>query len=479
LDLEEVDLPLEAGDLFFELDSPVLDRGVPLSESSGVDLVGQVELVDLIGFGLETHCLPPQGVEKLFLGSYLLVANFERRGDLLRGEEEGFELLLKDPLQVHLGHLVPAGLADVLRRVRGHVHPAAAVAEGQAREEVDRPAGRPRLSPPLLGEESVRRVPDLLGHHRLHLGGHPLMGRLQVPALALAPALRVVGAPFALRGRVADQALDGRIRELAAASRAIAALREDAGHREEPAVRKVEFIHEAPDRGFLRVRDEPLLVPAVAEGRSPSQGLAELRAYRDRGGHAARDLLPLPGGHAGDHGVEEAAGRGRGVYGLLKGNEIGTLRLEELGELQKLPGVARQARDLREDEARDAMGLHVLHHAARFGVREDRFPGDAGQVIEGHDFPPADLGVGAGAVLVVLGAFAPRLVFGRDPDPDRYALPQFLARRLDGCLPLLSWHSLLRYRVSDLPQVLDYRWLPFAKPLGELVENCVDRLHEW
>jgi len=63
LDLQEVDLPLEAGDLLFELASAVLDRGVPLAESSGVDLVREVELVDLIGFGLETHCLPPQGIE--------------------------------------------------------------------------------------------------------------------------------------------------------------------------------------------------------------------------------------------------------------------------------------------------------------------------------------------------------------------------------------------------------------------------------
>jgi hypothetical protein len=63
LDLQEVDLPLEARDLLFELASAVLDGGVPLPEPSGVDLVGEVELVDLVGFGLETHRLPPQGIE--------------------------------------------------------------------------------------------------------------------------------------------------------------------------------------------------------------------------------------------------------------------------------------------------------------------------------------------------------------------------------------------------------------------------------
>jgi hypothetical protein len=239
LDAEEVDLPLEAGDFLFESHPALLNGRVPLPEPAGVYLVCQVELVDLIGFGLEAHRLPPQGVEKLFLGGYLLVANFERRGDLLRGEEEGSELLLKDPLKVRLGHLVPAALADVLRGVRGHVHPAPAVAEGEPGEEVDGPAGRPRLAPPLLGQEGVRGVPDLLGHHRLDFRGHPLMGGLQVPALALAPALRVVGAADAFGRGVADQALHGRVRELAAASRAVAPVGEDAGDGEEPAVLKV------------------------------------------------------------------------------------------------------------------------------------------------------------------------------------------------------------------------------------------------
>jgi hypothetical protein len=55
-------------------------------------------------------------------------------------------------------------------------------------------------------------------------------------------------------------------------------------------------------------------------------------------------------------------------------------------------------------------------------VGHDRLAGDAGQVVQGHDFPSADLGVGPGAVLVVLGTLALGLVFGRDPDPDRYAL---------------------------------------------------------
>jgi hypothetical protein len=187
-------------------------------------------------------------------------------------------------------------------------------------------------------------------------------------------------------------------------------------------VLNVQIVDEAADGRLLGVGYEPLLVPAVAEGRGAPQGLAELRADRDRGRDAACDLLALPGRHAGDDRVEKAARSGRGVNGLFKGDEVGALRLKELGELQEFARVPREPRDLREDEARDAMGLHILHHPPRFGVGHDRFARDAGQVIEGHHIPAADLGVGAGAVLVVLWALAPRLVLGRDPDPDRNPL---------------------------------------------------------
>jgi hypothetical protein len=418
LDLQEVDLALETGDLCLKLYLPILDRLVPGSEAAGGEVPGAVELEDLFSVSLEALRFPMEGLQEIGLGLHLPVGHFEGGGDLLGREEELLELLLKDPLQVHLGHLVPAGLADVLRSV-AYVHPGPAVAEGETGEEVDRPAGRPGLALPLLRDQGIGRVPNLLGDYRLHIRGHPLMGGFQVPALAVAAGAGVVGAPGALGGRVADQALHGRMGELAAASRAVSPVGEDAGDREEPAVLYIQLVHEAADGRFLRVRYEPLLVPAVAEGSGASGGLAELGSHRDGCGDPARDLLALPGGHAGDHGVEEAAGRGRGVDGLLKRDEVGPFRLEEVREVEEFPSVPREPRELREDEARDAAGLHVLHHAARFRVGHDRFAGDTGQVVQGHYFPPADLGVGAGAVLVVLRALALGLVFGRDPDPDR------------------------------------------------------------
>jgi hypothetical protein len=237
LDLEEVDLALEPGDLRLKLYSPVLDRLVPLPQGSRGDLLRQVEPEDLIRFRFEAVGFPPQGVEEIDLGLHLLVRLGEGARDLLRGEEESLELLLEDPLKVRLRHLVAACLADVLRGVRGDPHPAAAVAEGQPGEEMDGLAGGPGLpGRALLGEEGVRAVPEFLGDDRLDFRSHPLVGGLQDPLLALAQGTSVVRAAGALGGGVADQALHRRMAELAAAAGAVAALREEAGHGEHSSV---------------------------------------------------------------------------------------------------------------------------------------------------------------------------------------------------------------------------------------------------
>src|SRR5262249_36871148 len=103
--------------------------------------------------------------------------------------------------------------------------------------------------------------------------------------------------------------------------------------------------------------------------------------------------------------------------------------------------------ELGEDEARDAAGAHVLHHAPRLGGGHDRLAGDAGQVVQGHDLPAADLRVAPRAVLVVLRALAFGLVLGRDPDPDRAAPGGQLFSYRTGMvrLPLILAHS---YAVS-------------------------------
>jgi hypothetical protein len=98
LDLQEVDFPLEAGYLCLKLYLTVLDRLVPGPEAAGGKVALAVELEDLLSVGLEALRFPVESLQEFALGLYLPVGHFERRGDLLRGKEELFELLLEDPL---------------------------------------------------------------------------------------------------------------------------------------------------------------------------------------------------------------------------------------------------------------------------------------------------------------------------------------------------------------------------------------------
>jgi hypothetical protein len=177
-------------------------------------------------------------------------------------------------------------------------------------------------------------------------------------------------------------------------------------------------IHQPPDGSFLRVGHELPVLPAVAEGSRTAQRLTELRPDRDGGRHPLGDLLPLPLGHRGDHGVEEPAGRSGGIDGLLKRNQIRFMLLEKVGELQQLPGIPGETGELRKDEALDLVGLDVGHHAFRLGKAHHGLSGDGLQVVDGDDFPALRLRVHPSALLVVLRTFALRLIFGRDPNPD-------------------------------------------------------------
>jgi hypothetical protein len=83
LDLQEVDLALEAGYLCLELYLTVLDRLVPYPEAAGGEVARAVELEDLIRVGLEALRFPQEGLQEVGLGLYLLVGHFERGGNLL------------------------------------------------------------------------------------------------------------------------------------------------------------------------------------------------------------------------------------------------------------------------------------------------------------------------------------------------------------------------------------------------------------
>jgi hypothetical protein len=442
LDLQEVDLTLKPGDLRLKLVSPVRERAIPGPEALRVEFACEVELIDLLGFLREAFILAAHGVEEFLLRVEVPVGAGEACRDRCGREREAPQFPLEDPLQVRLGHLVPAALADVLRGVRGHVHFAAALAEGEPGEEVDRPPGSLALAEAPRVDDCIRRIPEVGRHDGFDRHQDPLMRGLEDHPLAMRVRLGVVRAVLALRVRVFEEERNRRLGEGSAGAGPVAALVQDARDGLVTAVLDEEIVDEAADGRLCWIGDEPLVLAHVPEGRRAAGRFAELGADGHRGRHPRGDLLPLPGGHAGDHGVEEAAGGGGGVDRLFKGDEVGALCFEELRKLQKLLGVPREPRELGEDEARDASGAHVFHHPARLGVRHDGLPGDAGEVIEGHDLPALDIGVGSRPVLVVLGAFALGLVFGRDPDPDRDPL-QF---RLIGLLYLAHVRASFRAR---------------------------------
>src|SRR5438874_2027685 len=80
----------------------------------------------------------------------------------------------------------------------------------------------------------------------------------------------------ALHGRVPEEALDGRVRELAAVARPVPGLVQESGHGLQPALREEELVEELPDRRLLGVGDELPALPAVAEGGRAAERLPEL-----------------------------------------------------------------------------------------------------------------------------------------------------------------------------------------------------------
>ena len=107
---------------------------------------------------------------------------------------------------------------------------------------------------------------------------------------------------------------------------------------------------------------------------------------------------------------------------------------EDVREVEQLARVPCEASELGEDQAGDAPRGDVLEHPLGLGMSHHRLPAHCFEVVDLADIPALRLGVGPGALLVVLRALASGLVLGRDADPDadglgrRRALgePQFL-----------------------------------------------------
>ncbi len=100
------------------------------------------------------------------------------------------------------------------------------------------------------------------------------------------------------------------------------------------------------------------------------------------------------------------------LYRLVERDQVCIVLAELVGELKKFLGVAREPRELGEDEARDAAFAHVRHHALRFGMVCDPFPGHAFEVIYLAHVPSLGLGIEARALLMHGRTVSPRLVFG-------------------------------------------------------------------
>ncbi|HEY0557782.1 MAG TPA: hypothetical protein VGG20_26255 [Thermoanaerobaculia bacterium] len=163
LDLQEVDLPQEAGYLSLKLPCPFFKRMVTLPEGFGGKTVLLIEAIELVHFRGQSRALPGKGLQEFLFLSQGLIPLREVRGHLLRIEEEASELLVEDPLQVNDGDLVEASsqpaLTHILRRVRGDVHLPAARAEGHAGEEMyRRPTYTLRFRRPLC-EVGVALIP--------------------------------------------------------------------------------------------------------------------------------------------------------------------------------------------------------------------------------------------------------------------------------------------------------------------------------
>ncbi|MEI9899115.1 MAG: hypothetical protein WDN31_02195 [Hyphomicrobium sp.] len=83
-----------------------------------------------------------------------------------------------------------------------------------------------------------------------------------------------------------------------------------------------------------------------------------------------------------------------------------------------LPGVAREARKLREDEGGDPAAPHVGEHPLGLRMRHDGFAAYGLKAIQFDDVPALGLGVCASTLFVMLGAFTANLILGRNANPN-------------------------------------------------------------
>ena len=220
---------------------------------------------------------------------------------------------------------------------------------------------------PLGIEDGDALVEEGFRNDGFHLVEDPLAFRLQFPGPSAVRGLRVVGTTKALGGGITEEAFHGGIGEAGAVAGPVSLFVEEPRDGLLPPVLQEEFVKELPDGCLVRFVNERVVLPLVSEGGLAPQGFPELGSDGNGRRNAGSDLLPLPLGHRGDHGVEEAAGGGRGVDGFGKRDEVRIEFPEEFGEFEKLLRVSCEAGELREDESRDMAGTDVVEHPLGIG----------------------------------------------------------------------------------------------------------------
>ena len=225
------------------------------------------------------------------------------------------DLFVEDGFQVFERHLVPAFGAGVFGAIGGHIHLLPTVAVCEAREQVDGGFRGPLKLRPLTVQVMIALVPEFLGHDGFHGDEHPFILGLQYPGpravCGVIPG--VVRAAGAFGGRVAEETVNRRVRELAPVAGPVPHLIEHSGNDFLPLVFPEQFIHELPNRGFLRIDQKLFVLPLVAIDCLSASWLPILCADRHCCSDALGDLFAFPLRHRRDHRVEEATGRGRSV----------------------------------------------------------------------------------------------------------------------------------------------------------------------
>jgi len=180
-DVEDIPLGLHTRQLLLNLVQPIPELLVANPEAFLVQNVRLVQLDQLVGFPSDLALLRFESRKEVFKALEPNVPRLHMLGNLGRREDERPEFRLENLLQVINRNLVAAGLADVLRRVRGHIHLGAALAEREPREQVHNLFGLPLTLDALLVEKHIDLAPQVLGDDGLDRCQHPGTLRLELP----------------------------------------------------------------------------------------------------------------------------------------------------------------------------------------------------------------------------------------------------------------------------------------------------------